>query len=575
MIRTKWILASLVSLSLSAPAQSVMSTDDIELEQRIGETLKSNTQSVQKTPIHAVTLFELASFLKKSDSKQKNCVDDKKVTFADKYVLTYDAQGSPCRVYDLSFPNLRALLKTTSFFQVPVRTLTSKDFLNALDNDWESIQRRNAGFGFLFNARTAAKNSFVSTLKFKNKPQAVWGSQTTSTDVGLPKSFTLADLELNANLQLPAQTKADMADLLTQLDADSSLTAEKSNQIRAYFQQVMSKPETMLATVKFNFNDLTKVYDVILDADFLPLMGPVELINFQRQYKGTVEKMFRGLLGGILKQAARFIPNKTVSAVVEVVVEDLFEQIDIMYDYQSNRLEETLKNISSYPTLSAADAGPLGTRALNILYGQKSDLMTTYLMSVVQGTQFDWQAFEKLGQTNRYNIEKQRQIMMDTTNNRLVLEKKCTTEIVNEYFAICTRNGVKDGLYSLISEQSLPFKNMGAPLIHRYKRPYEVPVIRGMTWLLSVGLRVVGLPLNRTITYQLNSYLKNFLRAGILDEAFLQNDLFSNQMKGVANAESQKLLSWLYVQNLNPLMPKSYQFENSIIKANKTLLGIN
>jgi hypothetical protein len=91
--------------------------------------------------------------------------------------------------------------------------------------------------------------------------------------------------------------------------------------------------------------------------------------------------------------------------------------------------------------------------------------MTSYIMSVAQGTQFDWQAFEKAGKSVRYSLDKQRDVLMDKTHSRLVLEKGCKTEIVNDYFAVCYKNGVKDGLYSLISEQNLAFKNMGAPLI--------------------------------------------------------------------------------------------------------------
>jgi hypothetical protein len=76
-----------------------------------------------------------------------------------------------------------------------------------------------------------ARTSFISTLKFKNKPKSVPGSQTTSTDVGLPISFSLADLETNATLELPAATKAQLNDVIQSLEADTSLSAEKSSQI--------------------------------------------------------------------------------------------------------------------------------------------------------------------------------------------------------------------------------------------------------------------------------------------------------------------------------------------------------
>ncbi len=576
MIRTKWISLGLIILMSAGAtsAQTSLSADDLELEQRILKSIKTTTHNQAKPPAPKPTLAHLQKFMKATQASQPTCIDSKKVPFADKYLLTYDAQGAPCRVYDLSFPNLKAVLKAASFFKVPVRNLTSKDFINALDDDWNSIQRRNLDYGLRFNPKTAAKTSFISALKFRNKPQAVPGSKTLPTDVGLPVSFTLADLDIKADMQLPTPTKVQLSEILNELEIDTALSAEKTSQIRQYFLTVMNKPETVLSSVRFNWNDLNKVYDVIIDGDFLPLMGPVELINFQTQYKGLVEKMFRAVLGGVLTQLPRLIPNPTIAAIVEVAVEDIFEQIDIMYEYQTNRLEHTLKNIKNY-SVNSADLNTLETRALNILYGQKADLMTNYIMSVAQGQPFDWQAFEKSGKGARYTIEKQRQILMDKTHSNLVLNKNCKTEIVNDYFAVCFKNGVKNGVYSLISEQNIAFKSLGAPLIHRFKRPYEVSVIRGGTWLLSVGLRVVGLPLSRSVTYQLNSSLKKFMRAGVVDEAFLQNDLYKSHLAGQATMETQNILNWLYIQNLNPFMPKSLRFENALIDANKSILGIN
>jgi hypothetical protein len=117
---------------------------------------------------------------------------------------------------------------------------------------------------------------------------------------------------------------------------------------------VLNQPQKVLQSVKFNWNDLNKVYDVAIDGDFLPLMGPVEIVNFQTQYKGMVEKLFRSILSSVLVQLPRLIPNRTIGAIVEVAVEDIFEQIDVMYEYQTNRLEQTLKNIKSYQ-VSAVD----------------------------------------------------------------------------------------------------------------------------------------------------------------------------------------------------------------------------
>jgi hypothetical protein len=209
------------------------------------------------------------------------------------------------------------------------------------------------------------------------------------------------------------------------------------------------------------------------------------------------------------------------------------------------------------------------------LYGQKSDLFSAYILAVAQQKEFDWQNFDKLGRTARYSAEKQRDIMMGKMNSKLVLEKKCDVELFQNYFAVCSKNGQKNALYSIISDQTLAVKNFGAPLIYRFQRPYEVSLIRGGTWALSVALRIVGLPLSRTITYQLNSILKNFMKAGVMDEALLKNNLTAQKDAGVLAGDQNGMLNWLFIQNLNPFLPKSINSENNLIVINKQLLGIS
>ncbi len=202
-------------------------------------------------------------------------------------------------------------------------------------------------------------------------------------------------------------------------------------------------------------------------------------------------------------------------------------------------------------------------------------MVSSYILAVAQQKEFDWQNFDKLGRTARYSAEKQREIMMGKMNSKLVLEKKCDVELFQSYFAVCSKNGQKNAVYSIISDQTFAVKNFGAPLIYRFQRPYEVSLIRGGTWVLSVALRIVGLPLSRTVTNQLNSILKNFMKSGIMDEALLKNNLTAQKDAGVLAGDQNSMLNWLFIQNLNPFLPKSINSESNLIAINKQLLGIS
>jgi hypothetical protein len=529
------------------------SADDLELEQRVIGLQPFASSKTDQSESGKVSLKNLQSFWSLNQKENLSCQDSRKVLFAEKYVLTYDSAGNPCRIYDLSFPNFSALTAKKQLLQVPVRNLTSRDFLDALDQNWGAIQNRNREFASRFNPRVVSRNSFVGKLKFKSS----------RLGAALPMQFTLADLELQKPFVLNESLKADLKNLVQRLESRGT---------NSLYQQLAENPELLLKAVKFEWSDLDKVYNVILDGRFLPFSGPVEVLNFQEQYRAPVEKLTRQVLGDILAQMARLIPNPTIQSVVEVVIDDVFEQIELLYTYQNLRLESVLLNLKN-SSLKPTDFQTLTVRASNILYGQKSDFITSYILAAVQGQKFDWLAIEKMGPASKYNVEKQRKIMMSKMHSRLVLETGCETQIVSDYFAICQKGGKKVSAHSLISEQSIPFKSFGAPKIYDYQRPSAVSLTRGSLWILSAGLRIVGLPLSRNITNTLDGYLKGYMQSGIKDEALLQSSLLRQSYREELTAESNLMLNWLYIQNLNPFLPKSLKGEMKFVEMNKNLIG--
>lgn len=543
--------------ALPTIAFSQVDQDDLLLEQRLlsisGEIDRAENAETFLTT-HSLSVGELKGFTTSAKGKASRCADVQKTVFAKKYVLTTDAEGKPCRIYDLSFPNLKTMFSSRKAMKVPVQHLKSRDYLNWLDGNLTGVELSQQQFKKTFNARAVAKKSWVSKLKFRNRPQAVPGSQVFSSDIGLPQSFLASDLDIGRYFEFDAKTKADLQSLLVEVAGPETLASD-------YFMQVLNKPETFLKAIKFNWNDAEKVYDVILSGEFLPLK-PVALVDYQLQYKYVVEKMFRSLLASGLTRLTQLIPTPIIASAVEVLITDAFEQMDLAYEYQMLQLEDTLRTVDS----------PVSARALNVLYGQRADIFSAVVMSAAQGKPFDLQAIEKMGRTARYTNEKQRDIMMSKMNSKLVLEKQCQNEFVHNYFVICSKNGKAEGLYSLISQHTVFNKNFGPALIYRYDRPYETTLKRGGAWLLSAGLRIASLPISKNLVSKLNSILKDYMKAGLLDEAHLRNSLFMGQPS--VNQVSTDIHKWLYIQNLNIFLPKSKQGEDNVISANKTLLGV-
>jgi hypothetical protein len=579
------ILVTLLSGVLAGAAPAHQTSDEALLEERVlneasnfqtqtmstfGQSLNAATQA--KTFSAVTALQELKTFATLANEKTTKCMDIKKVPFGQKYVLTMDAAGKPCRIYDLSFPNFKSLFAKKNVLQIPVQNMTAKDYLNWLDGNFTQIQASSEKYRRTFNPRRAALESWVAKLKFRKQPVAIPGSRVYASENGLPKTFRASDLDLGSQFQFDMKTRVEVQNLIAQIRSLPTFSGVDQLSTDSMIK-VLNRPELMMESVRFDWNELSKAYDVILDGEFLPFSGPVSLINYQTQYKFAVEKIFRSILQTSLVQLARFIPAPIVSNAVEILVYDTFQQIELMYTYQMLQLEDTLQMGAQASGTAIGIDKATSTKAVELLFGQQSDLISAYIMAVAQGQAFDWENFAKLGKNARYTAEKTREISVSKMNSHLVLEKNCQMQLVHGYFGTCTKAGKKEAMYSLISNFSVLSKNFGPPLIHRYQRPYETSVLRGGTWILSIGLRLFGPQISRTVAYQLDSILKNYMLSGLTDEALLRNSMAFQQRAGIPMlAENATVLKWLFIQNLNPFLPKSLESENKVIAANQQLL---
>ncbi len=572
------IFKGLMIIAAAAPAMALAQTqvktsDDVLLEQRVLSEMVKNQdgsksihsrvvipkgKSVDLQSISALNITQglvvLNNFQGVAETKTPHCKDVGHTTFAGRYVLTTDAAGKSCRIYDLSFPTLKTLFSGNKIMQIPVQLHAAGEYLNWLDGNFDGINASTEQFKKSFSSRDVVEKSWLSLLKFRNAPKFV---------AGIPQSFRISDLDLGSNFQFDATTKTAIQNFIVNSQGLDPVASE-------FFMKVLNNPITMLQGIRLNWNDMDKVYDVILEGEFLPLSGPVALVEFQTQYKYAVEKIFRSVLSTGLQELARLIPVPMVSSAVEVLVTDTFEQIEMAYSYQMFLLEDTLRSSIGNSETAVIDSNT-AVHSLNLLYGQRADLFSTYIMAAAQQKAFDWQNFEKIGRSARYADEKGRDIAMSKMNSKLVLEKQCQSEFLHEYFTVCSKAGEKEGIYSLISEQKIFGKSLGAPQIYNFQKPYEIALIRGGTWALSIGLRIVGLPISRTVVYNLDSVLKNYMHAGILDEAILRNNLEAQpqQSMSILSNSGSEVLKWLYIQNLNPFLSKSIDQENGQIDANR------
>ncbi|MBX3040866.1 MAG: hypothetical protein KF789_09195 [Bdellovibrionaceae bacterium] len=551
--------------------------DDRALENELNNRFQGKTVQTPTPPALSQAVKALKVLQETPGAAPQACTEATWSTFGGKYALSTDSQtGKPCRIYDLSFPTLKTFLgffKGQTVSKIPVERFTSKDYLNWMRGNYGEVYKRIIDIRSNFNESQAAQASWVAQLKFKPGTPA-FAQMNTKGGATLPSSFYASDLDIG-EFKLKDSERLQLRHLFIQtLSLTQSGFAPLSETEQAW-QETIERPESFLEKIRFDWNDLDKVYDVALEGHFLPLNGPMVLVDFNMQYKYAVEAILRSTLGLTLQTLARFIPNIAVRNIVYVAVTDSFDFLDMTYQSQLAQLEDTLRSGISNQIRIETDQNHLQS-GLNILFGSGSSLFSEYILSLAQGQTFDWQQLEKLGKTARYREEKMRGITLANLNSRMVLSKGCEVERTATYFATCMKKGKKEAMYSLMTDQKIFMWNPGAPLVHNYGMPSAVFMKRSATWLLSAGLRVFDIPyLPRTLAYNLGYVLKDYARGGMIDEAHLKNHLWlSKRLTSGLSAENEQILKWLYIQNINPFLPKSEKIEDAVISANAALLGI-
>lgn len=503
------------------------------------------------------------------------CNETRRTAFAGRYAITWDdAQGKLCRIYDLSFPTMFGTsAPRTVVSQIPVESLTANDYLAWLDGRYEDVYHRMEIMRTGFEASRVIPASWVKGLKFR--PTAAGQiAATTLANGAIPRSFRASDLDLG-NFKFSELQRRRLNAVLAETKAIVGGGATTMGLGQDFWQALADNPETLANKIKFDWNDARKVYDVILEFEFLPLRGPVSMVDNNVPYKHAVEALTRGIMRSMMTSLVRSIPAPVVRNIVEIAVVDSFEFLDLMYADRSALLEQGLRAAKAQELSAAGMDAAQMDRALDILFGSRSDLVSEYMMAAAQGRDINWTDVDKMGRLARYRTEKQLEITMARTNSNLVTQQKCAMERPWRNFGVCSKNGKAEAVYSLMSEQTILIWNLGAPMIHRVDRPSEVLLLRSTSWLLSAAVRVFDIPYVRFLQDALANALKGYSKAGMVDEANLRAQLLIQKKRdGQLSPENERLLGWLFTQNVNPFLPKSQSSDDKRILETGAKLGL-
>jgi len=568
----KLILKGALLASAFVATGAFAATDNEILEARLkkaaaAEQLNTIAPTMDDATFHDV----LKDFVRNAPSDATRCVDSRSERIAGKYAISYAADGSPCRIYDLSFPTLQTLFAKGAFTKLPVQSFGAKDYLNWMNGNYQAVLDKIEGFPTaLSRGEPEALAGWVSKVEFrKDRVNGLLAGDVVK-ETGLPAKFTAADLELGTKFKFTEQEQARLKQAIAKgaqvgVNGVAALSAQDVSEWNA----IVERPEALLEKIRFDWNDVKKVYDVFLEGNFLPVRGPIALVDYSASYKMAVERTLRSLIRSGLSKIVKYVPGQA-QRIVGVVLDDAFMFVETAYDYQINQLENSLRKAQEGTLVTGLDA-TAAERGMNILHGGKADIVNAYMMSVIQKKPFNWNSFEDIGRTQRYSTEKVREVTLTNLNSKMTLKDGCQMSLVDGYFGVCEKAG-KRTLHSLISTNTVLFFNLGGPVVYQYDAPSMVTLKRSATYVLSAAAYMIDLPIVPQLTSYLANALRSYATAGITDQAFLHNSLYIQKLNGSIGDKDAEMNKWLYLSNINPFLPKSEQFESRMIDANAALL---
>lgn len=577
----------LMAFQPQAQAAQVKSAADEALEQRVRQFQFSNFEKTKQEPksqtdwkISAQALAKLPKTVKPGFALE-TCLETKTIEFGDRYALTFDTVAQrPCKIYDLSFPTLATATGIHPVSQLPVQSFTSEDYLNWIDGKYDQVYQGIKTFKKTYSGSTPSQEkaaSWVAGVKFKSDRIGSVKFMNGAGANGLPAAFRASDLELGGKFAFSDYERQLLKRVLAQNRGSipAFFNSSGNSSSASTWSNVVDNPGGLLEKIKFIWNDAEKVYDVALEGEFFPIAGPMALVDFTTPYKASMEKMIRGIVeSAVLRLVDSVVVEPISHRIVTVALNDTFEFIEDMYVHQMNQMEPALRLGAQGHFGNEIDAKTYN-RGLDLLFSTRSGFFNDYVMGLALGEQYDWTRIEKVGRDARYQAEKTRDISMNNRHSELVLKSGCETRIVHDYFAVCMKDGQNQGVYSLLSEYSVLFWGFGAPLVHRPSFKSEVVLKRVTARLLASGLRMGRLPIIGYVTDTLADQLKIYAMTGMDDEAFLRASLLSEKRgKGALDSDSAEMLKWLYIQNINPFLPKTESGDGDVINANKAQLTL-
>ncbi len=533
--------ALLTMLSLSVSATTV----EQNLERRL-KTLPSQTDLLNTYKISK--LIKTVANAARNDDRFK-CEEVSFIENSSKFKTSYDADGNPCRTYDLSFPTLMgAKSGINKLASIPLTKYEPEAYLKWLEGDFDHIASKTQQYISSFSTATY-RNSWAAKLPFKKN--------LAKNKSGIVKSFYLSDLEMK-KFSFTTRQKRDLAKLFATSNKGSALNN---------MQVFVNNPNAFLNKIKFDWNDLSKVYDVFVEFDFLPLKGPVVLVDYNAQYKFVVEKMIRTTMQKALIFIAKKIKNKNANRVVQLAINESFGFLDMAYTYHLNQLENTLR-LNLEGTLPTDVSKLTINKGMNIVFASQESLITQYLTGLITGQAIDLERLDKMGKVSRYTVEKQRRSTMKNLFSALTLKKKCEMTVVNRYFGECVTENSDKFLYSLLSSHKVLIWDFGATKIHNYQSPKKIAMLRKSAYLLSSALAIFKIQLVPDwITNQLVTILKDYSLNGAVEEGVMLNELTElGRINGLSD-EQQYHVDFLFKQNFNPFLANSLEMENNFIES--------
>lgn len=474
---------------------------------------------------------------------------------SERFLISFSADESPCRIYDLQYPSFWHEQKN-----IPVLQYQSPPRLRKITQDFsQELYKSDDGTSSLPELTLSDSDATrlrAAIEKLKNTDPTTTLKDGIKFSKLLPQHSTqLQSIDLDFKMALSQIRWLHEKNSVETLKSDQFHSKNTSEDLN-----FLSTPEAFLDQFEIKEDSLNKIQVRMASSQNskqISNFGAATLLDYSQPHKLMLEIVVQQVTSFAATRVTQLIPDPLISTILSTAIGDLFRLIQLNHFEQLYHLEAVLRQHRTGMRQSGFQTEDI-ERGLDLLYAHRNQALWDWAkLGFSHGfSRDDWYAAARNARTGYEDYAKSNRL---SSLANLKGRAKCELKEINEQFALCSQNGVPHTLFSLTQNETFAHLQFGPKILYSYKRPWQVSSLKGFSWALSSAVRILN-PFERInflglfrLSGMIAQVFSSYSQEGLREQAIWWQHLNWARENELHELEYENIRSpWLRAQSLNP-----------------------